>query len=87
MHSGKTTCDILIVFDMLGFIHSFMTGNVNPKLSRGFETIVCVNGSGDMTKMAAMSMYDLNLKNLLLWNRWTDLNETWYIASGRSYLS
>ena len=23
-----------------------------------------------------------NLKNLLLWNRWTDFNETWYVALG-----
>ena len=22
------------------------------------------------------------LKNLLLWNRWTDFNETWYVALG-----
>ena len=25
--------------EMLGFIHSFMTGNFNPKMSRGFEAI------------------------------------------------
>ena len=37
-----------------------------------------------MTKMAAMSIYGKkNLKNLLLWNRWTDFNETRYtVASG-----
>ena len=23
-----------------------------------------------------------NLKNLLLWNLWTDFNKTWYVASG-----
>ena len=31
-----------------------------------------------MTKMAAMPIYGKNL----LWNRWTDFNETWYVASG-----
>ena len=23
-----------------------------------------------------------NPKNILLWNRWTDFNETWYVTSG-----
>ena len=27
------------LLEMLGFIHSFMTGNINPKPSRGFEAI------------------------------------------------
>ena len=35
-----------------------------------------------MTKMAAMPIYGKNHKNVLLWNRWTDFNETWYVASG-----
>ena len=31
-----------------------------------------------MTKMAAMPIYG---KNLFLWNRWTNFNETWHEAS------
>ena len=33
-----------------------------------------------MTKMAAMPIYDKKktFKNLLIQNRWTDFNETWY---------
>ena len=27
------------LLEILGFIHSYMTGNCNPKLSRGFEAI------------------------------------------------
>ena len=27
------------LLEMLGFIHSFMTGNFNPKLLKGFEAI------------------------------------------------
>ena len=35
-----------------------------------------------MTKMALMPIYGKNpSKNLLLWNRWTDFHETWYVAS------
>ena len=35
-----------------------------------------------MTKMAAMTIYGKKHKqNFLLWNRWTDFNETWYVAS------
>ena len=45
-------------------------------------TKVYVNGPGHMTKMAAMPIYGKNHKTLLLWNRWTDFNETWYVASG-----
>ena len=37
MHCGKTTSDISIV--LLVFIHTFMTGNFNPKLSKGFEAL------------------------------------------------
>ena len=33
---------------------------------------VCINGSGHMTRMAAMT---INSKNLL-WNQWTDFKET-----------
>ena len=32
-----------------------------------------------MNKMAVMPIYG---KNLLLWNRWTDFNETWYVHRG-----
>ena len=42
-------------------------------------TKVYINDPGHMTKMAAMLK---TFKNLLLWNRWTDFHETWYLASG-----
>ena len=32
------------LLEMLGFIHSFMTGNFNPTLSRGFEAFASLNG-------------------------------------------
>ena len=36
-----------------------------------------------MTKMAAMPIFVVkSFKNKLLWNRWTDFNETWYVALG-----
>ena len=36
-----------------------------------------------MTKMAATPIYGKKpIKNLLLWNRQVDLNETWYVALG-----
>ena len=35
-------------------------------------TKVYSNGLGHMTKMAAMSIYGKNLKNLLLWNQKAD---------------
>ena len=39
--------------------------------------------AGHMNKMAAMPIYgEKHLKNLLLWNQWTDFHETWYVASG-----
>ena len=44
-------------------------------------TKVCLNGPGHMTKMAAMSIYGKNLKNLLLQNRRADFHETWYVPS------
>ena len=43
-------------------------------------TNVCSNGPGHMTKMAAMPIYDKNLKNVLLRNQ-KDL-ESWYAAPG-----
>ena len=49
-------------------------------------TKVCSNGSGNMTKMAAMPIYDKNLKNLLLWNQKAFEFETWYVASGAQVL-
>ena len=38
--------------------------HVDPPCDR--VTIICSNGSGHMTRMAAMSIYNKNLKNLLL---------------------
>ena len=32
--------------------------------------------------MAAMPIYDINLKNLLFWNQKADGLESWYVASG-----
>ena len=48
-------------------------------LNRGSK--VCINGPGHITKMTTMPINGKNLKNLLLWNRWADFNETWYVAS------
>ena len=44
-------------------------------------TKVCINGPGHMTKMAAMPIYDKNLKNLLLQNQKSYDLETWHVAS------
>ena len=54
--------------------------HVEPPWNGGTE--VCSNGPGHMTKMAAMPIYDKNLKNLLLRNQTADDLETWYAASG-----
>ena len=48
-------------------------------------TKVCSNGHGHMTKMAAMPIYDKNLKHLLQNQKAYDL-ETWYVASGARVL-
>ena len=54
--------------------------NVLP-LGRG--TKVCINGPGHMTKMAAMPIYVVKFfKNKFFLNRWTNFNETWYVALG-----
>ena len=46
-------------------------------------TKVYLQGPGHMTKMASMPIYGKKLfKNLLLWNRWADFQETWYVALG-----
>ena len=47
---------------------------------------VCPNGPGHMTRMAAMPIYDINLKNLLLRNQKTDDLESWYAALGAQVL-
>ena len=46
------------------------------------EMKVCSNGPGHITKVAAMSIYGKNLKNLLLRNLKVDDLGTWYAASG-----
>ena len=43
-------------------------------------TKVCSDGPGHMTKMAAMTIYGKNLKNLLLWNQKAVDFETCYSA-------
>ena len=48
---------------------------------------VTSNGLGHMTKMAAMSIYSINIKNLLLRNQKADYLETWYAAFGTQVLS
>ena len=35
-----------------------------------------------MAKMATMPIYGKTPLNLLLWNRWADFQETWYVALG-----
>ena len=50
------------------------------------ETKVYSNGPGHMTKMAAMSIYGKNTKNLLFRNQKADYLETWYAASGAQVL-
>ena len=49
-------------------------------------TKVCSNGLVQMTKMAAMPIYNKTLKNLLLRNQKADDLETWYAASGAQVL-
>ena len=50
------------------------------------RTKVSSNGSGHMTKMAAMPIYGKKLKNLLLRNQKADDLETWYAALGAQVL-
>ena len=49
-------------------------------------TKICSNGYSRMTKMAAMSLCDKNLKNFLLWNQKADDLESWYAVSGAGVL-
>ena len=49
-------------------------------------TKVCSNGPGHMSKMAAMSIYGKNFKNLLLQNLKAHDLETWYAAWGAQVL-
>ena len=46
----------------------------------------CSNCLDHMTNMAAMPIYNKNLKNLLLWNQKAYDIETWYTASGTQVL-
>ena len=43
-------------------------------------TKIYINGQGHMTKMAAMPIYDKNLKNLLFQNQMSYDLETWHVA-------
>ena len=47
----------------------------------GWGNEIVFNGAGDMTNMATMPIYGKNLKNLLLWNRMTDVLGSSYAAS------
>ena len=47
----------------------------------------CSNGPGHMTKMAAMPIYDKNLKKSSSRNQTADDLETWYAALGARVLS
>ena len=51
------------------------------------EIKVCSNGSGHMTNMAVMPIYNKNLTKFLLWNQKADDLESWYVASGARVLS
>ena len=69
----------------LNFLRNHFTNHsqILYVVSLGRGTKVCINGPGHMTKMAAMPIYVVrSFKNQLLWNRWTDFNETWYVALG-----
>ena len=70
----------------LNVFSSETTGPIEAKFHMespwGGGTKVCSNGSGHMTKMAAMPIYGKNLKILLLRNQKADDLETWYTASG-----
>ena len=58
MHYGKTTYDIPVVLIGLNFIYSFMTGNFNSKLSRGFEGIANrILHVFSLTKVLPVSIY------------------------------
>ena len=57
---------------------------VEPPWERG--TKVYINGQGHMTKMAAMSIYGKNLKNLLLQNQRSYYLEIWHVALGNQVL-
>ena len=54
------------------------TFHVEPPWDRIMK--VRTNGICHMTKMATVSIYSTNLKNLLLWNQKADDIETWYAA-------
>ena len=68
------------------------TGPIEAKFhigaSLGWGNKILLNGAGHMTKMAAMPIYGINLKqNLLLQNPKVDELETWYVTLGaRVYL-
>ena len=47
---------------------------------------VYINGLGHMTKMAAMSIYGKNLKNLLLQDQKSHDLETWHVSFGSQAL-
>ena len=56
---------------------------MQPPSKRGKK--IYIFGLGHTTKMAATTIYDNTLKNLLQ-NHWADCIETWYIASGKLVL-
>ena len=56
---------------------------IEPLLVGGKK--VCSNGQGHMTKMAAIPIYDKNLK-ISCFERLADVIETWYTALGTRVL-
>ena len=56
------------------------TFHVKTPWDRGMK--VCSNGLGHITNMAAMPIYDNNLKKNLLWHQTADDLKGWYAASG-----
>ena len=68
-------------FMLVVVVYNVQTSHLKPlsqSLGRGNK--VCIHVPGHMAKMTAMPTYGKHLRNLL-WDRWTDFSETWYVAS------
>ena len=72
---GPSWSSYLNVFSGLS---NFTRFHMGPSVERVLPS--CLNGSGALNKMASLSIYGKNLKNLLLQNQESFWAETWYIA-------